>query len=603
MHNIAGYYQIHTSLQGLLLDADTLLYLSDESGVSQVYRKNLATGEVRQLTHLENRVWKLCQPHTGRTVFFESDEGGNEQVQIFSLNADSGECANLTKNPKARFVMGGVLPGGRAIVASSNARSAANYDLVKIDLSTGESAILLQNTDNYNIPAALSPDGRFLLYNKMNGISENYLWMLDITTGKAEKVHKEGSFAQYEHPCWEKDSRGFYLATDYDSDFVYVARYCLETGALTRVYEPGWDVDGLSLSADGRYLAVCVNEDGYSRVRLLDLKLGGSVNLPQPPNGVANSYFGFGFAPFGHTLVFGLMSVKRPGNVWALNPDADSLVCLTPTKWDSLSPDDLLEPELCRFSSFDGLSVPYWLYKKPGTPLGAPVVFEIHGGPEGQEWPVYSPLIAYLVNEGFVVVAPNVRGSTGYGKRYHHLDDVEKRLDSIRDVAALAEHLIAGGVATRGKMAIMGASYGGFMTLSGITEFPNLFAAAIDEVGMSNLETFLENTAEYRRAHRESEYGSLARDRATLRRVSPIHKADLIVTPLMVVHGANDPRVPVGEAEQIVASLKKRGIAVQFLCYPDEGHGLSKLKNKLDCYPQAAAFLKKHLTAVGGPSA
>ena len=208
---------------------------------------------------------------------------------------------------------------------------------------------------------------------------------------------------------------------------------------------------------------------------------------------------------------------------------------------------------------------------------------------------MYSPLIQYLVGQGFSVVAPNIRGSVGYGKEYHHLDDVEKRLDSVADVACLVQHLIDTDVADPDRVAIMGASYGGYMTLASITNYPDLWAAAIDTVGMSDLETFLENTAEYRRSHRESEYGTLAHDRETLRRVSPIHKVDQIVAPLMVIHGANDPRVPVSEADQIVASLENRGVPVKYLRYEDEGHGLSKLKNKLDCYPQVVEFLKEHL--------
>ena len=208
---------------------------------------------------------------------------------------------------------------------------------------------------------------------------------------------------------------------------------------------------------------------------------------------------------------------------------------------------------------------------------------------------MFSPMLQYLVGEGLTIVAPNVRGSTGYGKTYHHLDDVEKRLDSVHDAACLAEHLVQAGIAPKGKIAVMGASYGGYMTLSCVTRYPDLWAAGVDTVGMSNLETFLENTADYRRAHRESEYGSLANHRQILREVSPIHKVDQITAALMVVHGANDPRVPVGEAEQIVKSLRDRNVPVEYLCYPDEGHGLSKRKNQFDCYPKVAAFLKKHL--------
>jgi dipeptidyl aminopeptidase/acylaminoacyl peptidase len=595
MPKIEDYFKISVSHSGFMADENTLIYISDESGINQIYKKLLSTGQVVQLTFLKDRVWQISPEMAGRTAFFSSDVGGNEQVQIFSIDIDSGENHNLTNNPAARFAFGGVLPGNEYIVASSNARNPANYDLVKINIANGKTEILLENQDNYNIPAALSPDGRYLLYNKMNGISENYLWMLDFESCLTHRIHPEGSFAQYKNPCWTPDSKGFFLITDWDDDFCYVAHYDLDTHTLSRFYEPDWDASGLALSDDGRYLAVNVNEDGYFCLKVFDLHLGGEVNTPKPPQGVIPSFYGFNFSGPGHRLIFPLMSVRRPGNVWMLDIDNDALCCLTPTLWAGLSPDMLIEPELHRFSSFDGLSVPYWLYRKPGTEAGAPVVFDIHGGPEGQEWPTYEPLLAYLINEGFTIVAPNVRGSTGYGKRYHHLDDKEKRLDSIADVAALAEHLVKTGIAQPGKMGIMGASYGGFMTLSGITEYPKLFSAAVDTVGMSNLETFLENTAEYRRAHRESEYGNLANDREILRRVSPIHKADRIITPLMVVHGANDPRVPLSEAEQIVGSLKSRGIAVKFLCYPDEGHGLAKLENRLDCYPQVAAFLKEHL--------
>ena len=256
----------------------------------------------------------------------------------------------------------------------------------------------------------------------------------------------------------------------------------------------------------------------------------------------------------------------------------------------------LIEPELCHYTSFDGLTVPYWFYLPNGKkPERVPLVIEIHGGPEGQEFPGFEPVIQYLLSEGIAVVAPNVRGSTGYGKTYHHLDDVEKRLDSVHDIDALVQHLIDTGVADEKAIAVMGMSYGGFMTLSCAARYPDRWACAVDTVGMYNLESFLENTAPYRRSHRETEYGTLEHDRETLRRVSPIAKIDDLTTHLMVIHGANDPRVPVTETEQVVQKLRNKGVEVDYLRYEDEGHGIVKLKNKLDCYPKVAAFLKKHL--------
>ncbi|NLY62357.1 MAG: S9 family peptidase [Erysipelothrix sp.] len=235
----------------------------------------------------------------------------------------------------------------------------------------------------------------------------------------------------------------------------------------------------------------------------------------------------------------------------------------------------------------------YWLYVPKGKdPKNLPVMIEIHGGPEAQQKSNFDELIAYIVSEGIAVVAPNVRGSTGYGKTYTHLDDVEKRLDSVKDIESLVKHLVDSGVADKDKIAVSGTSYGGFMTLSCAARYPDLFCAAVDTVGMYNLVTFLERTAAYRRAHRESEYGSLEFDRETLFNVSPVAKVDDIKGPLMIVHGTNDPRVPVFEAQQVHEYLSNKGVEVKFLEYQDEGHGIHKIENKLDCYPKVVAFLK-----------
>lgn len=256
----------------------------------------------------------------------------------------------------------------------------------------------------------------------------------------------------------------------------------------------------------------------------------------------------------------------------------------------------LVEPELCSYRSFDGLEAPYWKYIPNGASgKDMPVIIEIHGGPEAQSVPTFDPFIQYLLAEGVCVIAPNVRGSTGYGRAYEHLDDVEKRLDSVRDIESLVAHLVETGVADEKKIGVSGTSYGGFMTLSCAARYPKLWACAVDTVGMYDLVTFLENTADYRRPHRESEYGTLAHHREMLRRVSPVSKIGDIVAPIMIVQGKNDPRVPVTEAEQAVEALTKLGRTVEYICYEDEGHGIAKLKNRLECYPRVAEFVKKYL--------
>jgi dipeptidyl aminopeptidase/acylaminoacyl peptidase len=242
------------------------------------------------------------------------------------------------------------------------------------------------------------------------------------------------------------------------------------------------------------------------------------------------------------------------------------------------------------------MSIPAWFY--PPANAGSekyPVIFDVHGGPEGQAQPTFNHVHQYFISRGYVLFVPNVRGSSGYGKNYIALDNVEKRMDSVADLAYAVKWLSKQPSVDPNRIAITGGSYGGFMVLSALTTYPDLWAAAVDIVGISNFVTFLENTSSYRRSHREGEYGSLEHDREFLKSISPIHHVDKITAPLMVIHGANDPRVPLGEAEQMVSALRGRGVPVEFLVYDDEGHGLVKLKNILDAYPKIADFLDTHL--------
>jgi len=256
-----------------------------------------------------------------------------------------------------------------------------------------------------------------------------------------------------------------------------------------------------------------------------------------------------------------------------------------------------VEPELLRYPSFDGLSIAGFLYRpltvRPGDKLH--ILFIVHGGPESQTQPTFGPITQYFVNRGYAVFAPNVRGSTGYGKRCAHLDDVEKRLDAVADLGYGARYLIEQGLADPQRIAVYGGSYGGFMVLSALTQYPEIWATGIDIVGIANFLTFLENTGPWRRDLRIAEYGDPEKDRELLQRISPINQVHRIRAPLMVIHGANDPRVPVGEAEQIVAALRARNVPVAYLRYEDEGHGLSKLANRLDAYAKMADFLDEHL--------
>jgi dipeptidyl aminopeptidase/acylaminoacyl peptidase len=299
-------------------------------------------------------------------------------------------------------------------------------------------------------------------------------------------------------------------------------------------------------------------------------------------------------------LAFSFSSPTQNGDIWLYDLNLKRLTQITQSDRAGIDPKKFLAPDLIKFETFDGRKIPAWFYQMPTLAKRdgsskIPVIVSVHGGPEGQERPGFNPLYQYYLSRGYAILAPNVRGSTGYGKTYTHLDDVEKREDSVKDLAAAVDWLKTKGGADPKRIAIIGGSYGGYMTMAAITLYPELWAAAVGTVAITNWETFLQNTSGYRRRQREVEYGRLDRDIEFLRRISPIRKIDRIRTPLFVISGRNDPRVPYTEGEQMVDALRKRGAPVEYKLYDDEGHGISKLKNRLELYPLVADFLDKYM--------
>jgi len=286
--------------------------------------------------------------------------------------------------------------------------------------------------------------------------------------------------------------------------------------------------------------------------------------------------------------------------VWDLT--IDRVYPATQSSHGGIPVETFVAPELIDYPTFDQdetgqtRRIPAWFFRPPGqSEKPAPVVVYVHGGPESQYRPIFHFLMQYFLQQGYAVLAPNVRGSTGYGKAYGHLDDVEKRMDSVTDLAYAVYWLRQQPGIDRNKIIVYGGSYGGFMVLAALTQYPDLWAGGVDIVGISNFVTFLTNTSAYRRAHREAEYGSLQNNREFLERISPSNHVDNIVAPLFVIHGANDPRVPLSEAEQMVAALRSRAVPVELLVFPDEGHGVIKLQNKLAMYPAIVEFLAKYV--------
>jgi dipeptidyl aminopeptidase/acylaminoacyl peptidase len=376
----------------------------------------------------------------------------------------------------------------------------------------------------------------------------------------------------------------------------------VRTGRLEVLEEGDWDTELVALSPRGDTLVLGRNVEGYSEPTCWRLATGERRAIEGLPRGVVSEFSPAArqWSADGRFLALTLTAPTYNPDVWIVEIETARARRLTRSSMAGIPHAILAEPQLIRYPTFDGRSIPAFLYLPPGASRDGtlPAVVHVHGGPESQARPTFNAVIQYLVHRGYAVLAPNVRGSTGYGRTYTHLDDVRLRMDSVRDLEHANRWLRSSGYVDPRRIAVMGGSYGGFMVLAALTTQPDLWAAGVDIVGIANFLTFLENTGPWRRHLRIAEYGDPERDADFLREISPIHHVDRIRAPLMVIHGANDPRVPIGEAEQIVTGLRQRGQMVEYLRFEDEGHGLVRLENRLVAYPAIADFLDRALAAV-----
>ncbi len=525
-----------------------LLIASNAPGSDQLF----VWPGMRQVTFDEEAVVGQFLPD-GR-ILVERDSGGNERTQLYV-----GDEPLVVDE---RYKHDTPHSAGRTLAYATNRRNGVDFDVVARDLETGEERVF--EIGGYTEVAAVSPDGRKIVADRGGERSgDNDLYLCDVDSGEVSHLTPHDEPAEYVTPCFRGDE--LVWATNEGRDTLTVAGF-----------DSSWDC---TCFAGGDALLVVANEDGYSR-----LTIDGN-EVPLPGRGVVESPV---FSADGSRLAFAFSSPTQPKNVWVWDGE---LKRLTETE----TPADLVEPQLHRFESFDGESVPVFLFEPAGTgPF--PVVVMVHGGPEGQwvpEWHVnYVPFAQHLVSRGYAVAAPNVRGSTGYGKRYEHLDDIRLRLNSVEDLRSLHAWLAARPEIDGSRAVIYGRSYGGYMVLAALAFQPELWAAGIESVGISSFVTFLENTSPYRRAVREREYGSLEHDRDFLVEASPITHVDAIRAPLFIQHGANDPRVPLSESEEIARVLREKGVRCELVVYPDEGHSIAKLSNRIDSFERMVAFLE-----------
>jgi dipeptidyl aminopeptidase/acylaminoacyl peptidase len=585
-------------------DGRFVSFLTNTTGLAQLWQIPVEGGWPAQLTFTTESVRSASYSPRRPELVFSMDKGGNEQTQLYRLRGVAGgtdhglgdgwDFDDLTSQPKAVHNFGGWSHDGEWIAFSANREDPSRFDVYVQKLGVAEAALLLKGPGGYYTPAGWSPDDRTLLIHQAESSSAHELHLCEVKTGKSH-VLSAGN-VQYHNPCWAADGKSVYCASDFDGDLLELIRLRIdkaEVGSLLEAEDAHQEVENVQASPKGRWLAWCLNADGKSVLRLRDLRTDKTRTVSDLPLGVVTH---IEFAPDDGRLALVFDGPRHNPDLWLYDPDPGRLRQLTHSSRAGLPVATFAEPELVRYKTFDGKMIPAWFYPAAGAgDRLPPVIVYPHGGPESQTRPAFNPLFQYFVQRGYAVLAPNVRGSSGYGTEYMNLDNTTRRLDSVADLAHAAYWLRDQKKGDPKRLAVYGGSYGGFMVLAAVTNYPDLWAAGIDVVGICNFVTFLENTGAYRRANREAEYGNLREHRAFLEKISPINHVDRIRCPMMVIAGANDPRVPIEEDEQIVAALKKRGVPVEYLRYEDEGHGLVKLKNRLDAYPKMADFLDRHL--------
>ncbi|MGB5483971.1 S9 family peptidase [Parasphingorhabdus sp.] len=561
----------------------------------QLHRVATPMGQREQLTFAQEPVSSARYAPDGSSLLFQKDSGGNEVHQIFSLG--NGHPKMLTDG-KSRNSLGPWSSSGKLLAFGSNKRTGLYNDIYLMDPARPDSArMLIASTGGGWFPIDFSPDDSKLLVFNYVSVTDNQLYLVDIAQGSSRKLTDSSNPVAYEGLQFAPDGR-LWAASDDGSDVKRLGIVNLETALFEPVVdEKIWDITDFDISRDGRWIAFEVNQAGRSVLKFYDTKSGNIRDVDALPVGVIN---GVKFSPWGE-LGITLNSNRTGTDAYSINPDTLAVTRWTRSETGGLDTADNVAPELVEIESFDGEKMSGFLYRPdPARHQGKrPLLINIHGGPEGQATPRFLGRDNYLINElGIAIFYPNVRGSTGFGKRFVSLDNGPwQRENSVLDIGAFLDHLRKDRRIDRKRIAVTGGSYGGYMTLASMLRYGKKLKAGLEIVGISSFVTFLENTQDYRRDLRRVEYGD-ERDpaqRAKLEEISPLIRASEIKIPLMVVTGANDPRVPASEADQVIAAVRSNGRPAWHLLAENEGHGFRKKANADYQFWASLIFWQKYL--------
>lgn len=591
-----------------------LAFVSDLTGSPQIWRIALSGGFPEAVTAIEEQVNVVIWSPTGEWLAVEAAPGGGMNAQIDLLRPDGSERRRLTQGKATNNWLNAWSKDGKYLLFSSNMRHAGAMDSFRACIETGDIELLTSNAGTGAVED-VSADGSRALVKRVVYRGDNNVHLLRIDKKQERNLTPHEPPASFDNARFSAEGTHVYLISNRDSDLACFCRLCLDESANWQTVRARADAElaEFALSPDGETAALVWNIAGRHELEMIhlptDASAGGiehahQVDLPGEIVGDLR------FSPDGSQLALCLSGARLPQDIWLLdmealaasardgsnrNGSAPALRQLTRSPRAGIKLERLGAAQLLRYTAHDGLPLTGWLYTPPGKSAPYPTVFSFHGGPESQEQPRFRYDYQALLAQGIAVFAPNARGSAGFGKRFVNLDNGALRFDAIRDIASTVEHLLAAGIAQAGSLGIMGGSYGGYMTMSGLTHYPELFAAGVNLYGVVNFKTFFERTEPWMASISKQEYGDPATEGDLLDALSPIYKLDRVIAPTLVLHGANDSNVPVYEAEQVVAALRSRDIPVDYILFPDEGHGFRKAQNRIRSVSAIVRWFKTYL--------
>jgi dipeptidyl aminopeptidase/acylaminoacyl peptidase len=577
-------------------DEKSILFHSNKSGIFNVYSVGIAGGDATQLTSSTKESTYSVSYLPDARIIYTYDRGGNENSHLYLKEADGSE-RDLTPGDKTKATFIGWARGRKAFFYETNARDARYFDIFEMSVPEFKSTLLYQDDTGLSV-GDISDDRKFLAFQKSGGSpSDADILLYNTATKELKNITAHSGDVANSPLTFDVDSKFLYYLTDAGSEFQYVARYDLATGKSSVVEKAPWDIQYTSFSENGKYRVTAINEDAHTKIKVYDTKTGRLVPLPKLPNA---DITGVTISPSEKLMAFYLNGDRSPSNLYVYDFATGKATKLTNSLNPEINADDLIETQVVRYKSFDGMVIPSILYKPKQADVAhkAPALLLIHGGPGGQTRAGYSALSQYLANHGYVILGVNNRGSSGYGKTFFTSDDGKHGREPLWDCVEAKKYLATLGYVDENKIGILGGSYGGYMVLAALAFKPEEFAVGVDLFGVSNWVRTLQSIPPYWESFRKSLYkeiGDPNKELDNLRAVSPLFHADNIKRPLIVLQGANDPRVIKPESDEIVDNIKKRNGVVEYVVFDNEGHGFTKKANEIRAYKAILDFLDKYL--------